>query len=109
MNNKNKTIKEYISEDPAEIFGYMKNARFAGVLFNGEDDLPFPFTLSELLLLKAANPLAQKYYYIEDENNYAFFTVYANESLHVRQGKVVYEHPHGGFSVLAFKQRIYNE
>ncbi|MBP5529036.1 MAG: hypothetical protein J6X80_03200 [Lachnospiraceae bacterium] len=78
MKKKNETIKEYISTDPAEIIGYMKKSRFAGALFNGEDDLPFPFTLSMLTLLKTANPLAQKYYYIEDDSNYAFFTVYEN-------------------------------
>ena len=72
------TIKEYICEDPKEIYAYLKNVRFAGELFKGEDDLPFPFTLRMLTLLKTANPLKQTYYYIEDESNYAFFTVYEN-------------------------------
>ena len=72
------SFKEYINENPAEIFKQMKNARFAGALFDKDNDLPFPFTLSMLTLLKSANPLEQKYYYIEDNSNYAFFTVYEN-------------------------------
>ena len=73
------SFKEYISENPAEIFEYMKKARFAVSLFNEENDLPFPFKISMLTLLKTANPLKQKYYYIEDDSNYAFFTVYENK------------------------------
>ena len=72
------SFKEYINENPAEIFEQMKNARFAGALFDKDNDLPFPFTLSMLTLLKTANPLKQKFYYIEDDSNYAFFTVYEN-------------------------------
>ena len=72
------SFKEYINENPAEIFEQMKNARFAGSLFDKDNDLPFPFTLSMLTLLKTANPLKQKFYYIEDDSNYAFFTVYEN-------------------------------
>ena len=72
------TFKEYISDNPAEIFEHMKNAKFAGILFNKENDLPFPFSLDMLTLLKTANPLEQKYYYIEDDSNYAFFVVYEN-------------------------------
>ena len=45
------TIKEYICEDPKEIYACLKNARFVGDLFKGEDDLPFPFTLRMLTLL----------------------------------------------------------
>ena len=72
------SFKEYICENPTEIFEHMKNARFAGDLFEKSGDLPFPFTLSVLTLLKSANPLEQKYYYIEDNSNYAFFCVYEN-------------------------------
>lgn len=72
------SFKEYINENPAEIFEQMKNARFAGALFDKDNDLSFPFTLSMLTLLKTANPLKQKFYYIEDDSNYAFFTVYEN-------------------------------
>lgn len=72
------SFKEYINENPAEIFEQMKNARFAGALFDKDNDLPFPFTLSMLTLLKTANPLKQKFYYIEDDINFAFFTVYEN-------------------------------
>ena len=72
------SFKEYINENPAEIFEQMKNARFAGALFDKDNDLPFPFTLSMLTLLKTANPLKQKFYYIEDDSNFAFFTVYEN-------------------------------
>ena len=72
------SFKEYISENPTEIFDFMKNGRFTGDLFDREDDLPFPFILSMLNLLKTANPLKQKFYYIEDDSNYAFFTVYEN-------------------------------
>ena len=72
------SFKEYINENPAEIFEQMKNARFAGALFDKDNDLPFPFTLSMLTLLNTANPLKQKFYYIEDDSNYAFFTVYEN-------------------------------
>ena len=72
------SFKEYISENPAEVFEQMKNARFAGALFDKDNDLPFPFTLSMLTLLKTANPLKQKFYYIEDDSNFAFFTVYEN-------------------------------
>ena len=72
------SFKEYINENPAEIFEQMKNARFAGALFDKDNDLSFPFTLSMLTLLKTANPLNQKFYYIEDDSNYAFFTVYEN-------------------------------
>ncbi len=72
------SFKEYINENPAEIFEQMKNARFAGALFDKDNDLPFPFTLSMLTLLKTANPLNQKFYYIEDDINFAFFTVYEN-------------------------------
>ena len=69
------SFKEYICENPTEIFEHMKNARFAEDLFEKSGDLPFPFTLSMLTLLKSANPLEQKYYYIEDNSNYAFFCV----------------------------------
>ena len=40
------SFKEYICENPTEIFEHMKNARFAGELFDESGDLPFPFTLS---------------------------------------------------------------
>ena len=72
------SFREYISDNPAEIFEHMKNAKFAGILFKSGNDLPFPFSLDMLTLLKTANPLKQKYYYIEDDSNYAFFTVYEN-------------------------------
>ena len=72
------SFREYISDNPAEIFEHMKNARFAGILFKSGNDMPFPFSLDMLTLLKTANPLEQKYYYIEDDSNYAFFVVYEN-------------------------------
>ena len=72
------SVREYISDNPAEIFEHMKNARFAGILFKSGNDMPFPFSLDMLTLLKTANPLEQKYYYIEDDSNYAFFVVYEN-------------------------------
>ncbi|MCR4691120.1 MAG: GNAT family N-acetyltransferase [Lachnospiraceae bacterium] len=72
------SFQEYSSEDPERIFAYMKKARSAAALFQGKDDLPFPFQLSMLTLLNVANPLRQRYYFIEDDVNYAFFTVYEN-------------------------------
>ena len=61
------SFKEYKCENPEETFAHLKSGRFAGELFDESGDLPFPFTLSMLTLLKSANPLEQKYYYIEDK------------------------------------------
>ena len=68
-------FKEYITDKPEEIFAIMKSSRFAGEL---SGRLSFPFEEPVLKLLKEANPLSQRYYYIEDEENYGFFTVYDN-------------------------------
>ncbi|MCR5847466.1 MAG: GNAT family N-acetyltransferase [Lachnospiraceae bacterium] len=88
-------FKEYICDDPEEIFKMIEVGRHSDKLLRskaGDISLDtaskdtqttaalkgFGFELSTLSLLKTANPLRQKYYYIENDEHYAFFTVYEN-------------------------------
>ena len=70
-------IREQISDDPESIFAVLKESRFYEDILN-EGSMPFPFSVEMLKLLKRSNPLSQKYYYIEDDERYAFFTMYEN-------------------------------
>ncbi len=76
--NKTKLISEFISDDPDSVFAVMKKSRHSAQIFTDNGDASFPFHEEMLGILKRANPLEQKYYFIEDEERYAFFTSYMN-------------------------------
>lgn len=75
--SKGKNVREHICEDPDEIFAVLKESRFYAEI-GSDGSLPFPFGIDMLRLLKHSNPLKQRYYYIEDDTRYAFFTLYEN-------------------------------
>ncbi len=70
-------MKVSISESPEEIFGIMRKSSAIRKNFP-ESELPWPFTQEMLTLLRTANPLPQKYYFLECGEKYAFFTMYLN-------------------------------
>ncbi len=71
--NKGEHFSEFITESPEEIFERMKKSRHAGEL-----SLRFPYELSMFRLLNKSNPLKQRYYFIENDTDYGFFSVYEN-------------------------------
>lgn len=73
-----KRLVQYHTDDPGQIYEYIKKSRFAAEVFTDDMDAAFPFNAGMLKLLRYANPLKQSYYYIEDDDRYAFFTSYLN-------------------------------
>ncbi|MBR4580973.1 MAG: GNAT family N-acetyltransferase [Lachnospiraceae bacterium] len=85
MSNK-AAMKEFICEDPKEMYDFLRTS--SGLLSSDYPDLlPYPFTKEMLTLLKNSNPFKQKYYYIEQENKYAFFIVYESRMNIMTLGK----------------------
>ena len=66
-----------ISESPEEILSIIRNSTAVKKEFP-DAELPWPFTPEMLSLLRTANPLPQKYYFLESGEKYAFFTMYLN-------------------------------
>ncbi|MBR1471668.1 MAG: hypothetical protein IJ600_08515 [Lachnospiraceae bacterium] len=67
----------YAGEDVEEVFRIMEDSPLWPALQEAGIGR-FPFTRRQLLLLRGANPLPQRYHYIEQGKRFAFFTVYDN-------------------------------
>ena len=75
---------EYITDDPENMLEYLgEHSRF----LKDKVSMPYPFTGDMLTLLKKSNPFKQTYYYIEDEDRFAFFIVYESRMNILTLGK----------------------
>ena len=75
---------EYITDDPKNMLEYLREHSH---FLKDMDSLPYPFTEDMLVLLKRSNPFKQTYYYIEDDDRYAFFIVYESRMNILTLGK----------------------